>query len=81
MKVQYDSAVDALYLELGTRQPCGVVEVAEGVNLDTTDDGQIVGIEILDASEKIDIDSLLTYTLDLDRGLMRVADEDDRPAR
>lgn len=81
MKVQYDSAVDALYLELGTRQPYGVVEVAEGVNLDTTDDGQIVGIEILDASLKIDIDSLLTYTLDLDRGLMRVADEDDRPTR
>lgn len=81
MKVQYDSEADALYLELGTQQPDGVVEVAAGVNLDTTGDGKVVGIEILDASRKIDIDSLLTYTLDLDRGLMRVADENTWPAR
>jgi len=55
MKVQYDSAVDALYLELGTQAPDGVVEVAAGVHIDTTGRGEIVGIEILNASEKINI--------------------------
>jgi len=55
MKAQYDSAVDALYLALGAQAPDGVVEVAAGVHVDTTGDGKIVGIEILNASEKIDI--------------------------
>jgi len=71
MKVQYDSAADALYLQLGVRQPDGVVEMAAGVHVDTTDGGEIIGIEILNASEKINIDTLLTYTLDIDPGIMR----------
>ena len=52
MKVYYDNEVDALYLELGDETPEGVVEISEGVNLDTTPDGKLVGIEILKASEK-----------------------------
>lgn len=52
MRVHYDDEVDALYLELGDESPEGVVEITEGVNLDTTSDGKIVGIEILDASKK-----------------------------
>ena len=71
MKVQYDQEVDALYLELSTQQPDGVIEIAEGVNLDTTRGGKITGIEILNASEKINIDTLLTYTLEFDQGILR----------
>ena len=36
MKVYYDNKVDALYLKLGDEKPDGVVEISEGVNLDTT---------------------------------------------
>ena len=36
MKVYYDDEVDALYLKLGDEIPEGVVEISEGVNLDTT---------------------------------------------
>ena len=71
MKVQYDEQADALYLELGTQKPDGVIEVAEGVNIDTTDNGKITGIEILDASKKVNIDTLLTYTLEFDQGISR----------
>lgn len=39
-KVYYDDEVDALFLKLGEETP-------EGVNLDTTPDGKLVGIEIL----------------------------------
>ena len=53
MKAQYDSTADALYLQLGARQPDGVVEMAACVHVDTTDGGEIIGIEILNASEKI----------------------------
>lgn len=67
MKVQYDKEVDALYIKLGNKTPVGVVEIYEGVNLDTTEEGKIVGIEILDASKKMDIKTILTYTLELDK--------------
>jgi len=70
MRVHYDDEVDALYLELGNESPEGVVEITEGVNLDTTSQGKIVGIEILDASKKIDLKTILSYTLELDRDLI-----------
>lgn len=70
MKVHYDESVDALYLELGEQIPDGVIEIAEGVNVDTTAGGKLVGIEILDASSKIDLRTILSYTLELDRSLV-----------
>jgi uncharacterized protein YuzE len=70
MKVQYDSAADALYLELGDQKPDGVIEITEGVNIDTTTDGKITGIEILNASNKMNIDTILSYTLELDQGVL-----------
>lgn len=66
MKVFYDNKVDALYLELGDAQPEGVVEIAEGVNLDTTAGNQIVGIEILNASEKLDLAAMLSCSVEFD---------------
>jgi len=67
MKVHYDNEVDALYIKLGTKEPEGVIEISEGVNIDTTSEGKIVGIEILDASKKIDIKTILSYTLELNK--------------
>ena len=52
MKVYYDKEVDAVYIKLGNQKPEGVVEISEGVNLDITSGDKIVGIEILNASEK-----------------------------
>jgi len=63
MKVFYDSEVDALYIRFNDLKPEGVVEVEEGVNLDVTKDGKIVGIEILNASEKVGIDTVFNYSL------------------
>lgn len=36
MKVHYDNEVDAVYIKLGNQRPDGVIEISEGVNLDTT---------------------------------------------
>jgi len=71
MKVHYDEKVDALYLSLGEQKPDGVIEIAEGINVDTTTDGKLTGIEILKASEKIDIDTILSYTLELDKNILK----------
>ncbi|MBI4595280.1 MAG: DUF2283 domain-containing protein [Candidatus Tectomicrobia bacterium] len=70
MRVYYDNEVDALYLKLGEETPEGVIEIAEGVNLDTTSEDRIVGIEILNASKKIDLKTILSYTLELDKDLI-----------
>jgi uncharacterized protein YuzE len=70
MIIHYDEEIDALYLSFGDQKPDGVVELTEGINVDTTADGKLVGIEILEASSKIDMATILSYTLDLDRDLL-----------
>lgn len=70
MKVYYDDEVDALYLKLGDKIPERVIEISEGVNLDTTSEDKIVGIEILYASQKIDLKTILSYTLEFKKDLI-----------
>ena len=71
MKVHYDEEIDALYLKLSDQEPDGVVEIAEGINIDTTTDGKLAGIEILKASDKFNINTILSYTLELDHSILK----------
>lgn len=71
MKGYYDDTVDAVYLKLSDRKPDGVIELAEGINLDTTGDGKLAGIEILKASKKINVRTILSYTLEIDRSILK----------
>ena len=64
MKISYDKEVDAIYLKISDLKPEGVIEVAEGINIDVTRDGKIVGLELLEATKKITIESLLTYEIE-----------------
>jgi uncharacterized protein YuzE len=64
MKVTYDKDTDALYLRLIELKPEGVIEVADGINVDIAADGKIVGIELLDATKKISLKSVLTYEIE-----------------
>ena len=69
-KVYCNNKIDALYLKLGDEPPEGVIELVEGVNLDTTSENKIVGIEILNASKKIDLKTILSYTIEVDKDLI-----------
>jgi len=69
MKVHYDEVTDSLYLELGDEKPDGVIEISEGVNIDTNSDGKLTGIEILTASKKIDMNTILSYSLEFDHNI------------
>jgi len=71
MRVYYDNEVDAIYIKLGNQKPEGVVEISEGVNLDTTSENKIVGIEILNASKKMNIKTIFSYELELDKKLIQ----------
>ena len=69
MKVHYDDAVDALYIELSEESPEGAVELSDGINVDTTSTGRIAGIEILGASSRIDLKTILSYSVDVDKSI------------
>ena len=58
MKIEYDSQVDALYIELNKKKPDHVVDFPGNrwVRADVDKDGKITGIEILFASTIIDGD-------------------------
>jgi uncharacterized protein YuzE len=71
MKVHYDKAVDVIYIKLGNQKPEGVIELDEGVNLDTTSDDKIVGIEVLHASKRMNIRTIFSYELELDKKLIQ----------
>ena len=51
MKITYDSEVDALYIRF-IETTVTTKHVAEGIAIDYTKDGQIAGIEILDARKR-----------------------------
>ena len=70
MKVYYDNEVDVLYIQLSDQSPDGVIEIEGNINIDTTDDGKITGIEIIKASQKLDIDTILSYTVELNQNIL-----------
>lgn len=54
MQIKYDSAVDALYIRFVEESvECEVIRLNDRVSVNIGPEGQIVGIEILDASEGI----------------------------
>ena len=53
MKIEYDPEVDALYIELRDVYADHSIDIEEGVSVDLDADGHIVGLEILDASERL----------------------------
>jgi len=53
MKSAYDSKVDALYIRWTDANISESDEISEGVILDYDSDGNVVGVELLNASQKI----------------------------
>ena len=53
MKSAYDAKVDALYIRWTDAKIVESDEISEGVILDYDDDGNVVGVEVLNASQKI----------------------------
>jgi uncharacterized protein YuzE len=64
MKILYDKQAETAYIQLETTTPDGVIEIDDGVHLDTTADNRIVGIEILSASKRISLPSLFVYEIE-----------------
>ncbi len=55
MKVRYDKEVDALYLKLSDEPVVESEMVRPGVVLDYNEKGELVGIEILNVTENLEV--------------------------
>lgn len=55
MKFNYYPETDSLYIDLSSKKSVRSEMVAEGVVLDYDEEGQIVAIDIDNASDKVDI--------------------------
>ena len=64
MRIEYDNEVDALYILLKDSTPVDARDVGTGVTADFDEQGHIVGLEVLDAAEKLGLESILTVTID-----------------
>mgnify|MGYP001608433316 CR=1 FL=1 len=63
MVITYDREVDALYIQLTETKPARGMDIEEGVTVDLDAQGHMVGIEILDASERLGKAQLHSVTL------------------
>ena len=61
MKVHYDVEHDIAYIRFSRKKPDGaieIIEIDEGVVLDTTAENEIVGMEIFDAKKRLPLENL-----------------------
>ncbi len=52
MRIEYDREVDALYVRLQEKYVDRTVEIEEGLNIDLDENGRLIGLEVLDATER-----------------------------
>jgi len=66
MKFNYYLETDSLYIDLSEKTSVESVEISEGIVIDYDENGNIVGLDIDQASKKINISSLETHSLPLE---------------
>jgi uncharacterized protein YuzE len=65
MKLNYFPDTDSLYIDLSQRPSVESREVSEGVVLDYDDEGNLAGIDIDHASQKLDLREVVTSHIPL----------------
>lgn len=65
MKLHYYPDTDSLYIELKSEPGAEVREVADGLNVDLSASGEVVGFDIDHASTRLDLTTLETVALPL----------------
>ena len=63
MKLEYYKETDSLYIDLSPKASTESQEVADGIVIDLDANGDIVGIDIQHASEKLDLSSIEAVAL------------------
>ncbi|HEC32652.1 MAG TPA: DUF2283 domain-containing protein [Candidatus Kaiserbacteria bacterium] len=66
MRLSYYPDTDSLYVELSDKDSVDSIEISEGVVVDYGNDGNVVGIDIDNASKKLDLKKLTILKLPLE---------------
>ena len=62
MRIEYDREVDALYIRLQEKYVARTVELEEGLNLDLDENGKLIGLEVLDATERYPLSDIFNIS-------------------
>jgi uncharacterized protein YuzE len=63
MKLNYHADTDSLYIDLSERPSAESREISDGIVLDYDADGNLVGIDIDNASQKVELKKLILNKL------------------
>jgi len=63
MKLHYYPETDSLYIDLNSKPSADSREIVDGLVADLDADGNVVGLDIEHASEKLDLQTLETVSL------------------
>ena len=58
MRLNYYEKTDSLYIDLSLKESVETIEISPGVNLDYDEKGEVIGIDIDNASKKLDLRNL-----------------------
>jgi uncharacterized protein YuzE len=64
MRIEYDREVDALYIRLQQKYVARTVEIEERLNLDLDENGKLIGLEILDATDRYPLADIFNISTD-----------------
>lgn len=63
MQISYDKEADAVAIWFGELKSERTIDVTEDIFVDIDKDGRLAGIEVLNASEKLDIEDLINISV------------------
>jgi uncharacterized protein YuzE len=72
MKLNYYPDTDSLYIDLSEKKSVESEEISEGVVVDYDENGDIVGIDIDNASLKLELNQLLINRLPIKKEIIAV---------
>ena len=70
MRIQYYPETDSLYIDLSSKTSVETKEISEGVLLDYDEFGNLVGIDIDNASKKLELHQLILNRLPAETQLL-----------
>jgi len=62
MRIEYDSDIDALYIRMQEKHVDRTVEIEEGLNLDLDKNGKLIGLEVLDVTERYSLADVFNFS-------------------
>jgi len=62
MKIEYDKEVDGLYIRIQEKHVARTREIEEGVNIDLDDEGKVIGLEIIGATERYSLEDIFNFS-------------------